>query len=93
MPLIFLLTKNTPRSNFKITSIMNDAKFQWRAQMVRILDKLIADHPMSNEFIEATADQPFFQDSVNFSNLRHELCRMRDMFKDMNHFGAMAKED
>ena len=26
MPLIFLLTKNTPRSNFKITSIMEKKK-------------------------------------------------------------------
>lgn len=93
MPLIFLLTKNTPRSNFKITSIMNEVEFQWRKQMVAILAKLIEDHPMSEEFVNSTADQPFFKDSVNFSNLRHELCRMRDMFKDMNHFGAMAKED
>lgn len=90
MPLIFLLTKNTPRSNFKITSIMNDAKFHFREQMVKILDKLIADYPMSEEFVNSTADQPFFKDSVNFSDLRHELCRMRDMFRDMNHFSAMT---
>lgn len=93
MPLIFLLTKNTPRSNFKITSIMDNAKFEWRKQMVRILKRLIEDHPMSQEFVNSKADEPFFEDSVNFSNLLHELCRMRDMFEDMNHFGAMAKEN
>lgn len=93
MPLIFLLTKNTPRSNFKITSIMNEVEFQWRKQMVAILTKLIEDHPMSGAFVHSTADEPFFEDSVNFSNLRNDLCRMRDMFKDMNYFAAMAKED
>lgn len=91
MPLIFLLTKNTPRSNFKITSIMSQSqKNLYRRQVATILAHLLAKFPASEECVHYD-DGPLFQDTCNFVGLRHELQSFVDFLRDACKYSELCE--
>lgn len=92
MPLIFLLTKNTPRSNFKITSIMNEKKILWRKQIAAILKKLTEQCPYSDVSVKCDTDSPFFLDACNFVQLHHELSELKSLLLRLNEYEEYCKD-
>lgn len=73
MPLIFLLSKNTPRFNFKILSIMSQSeKNGYRKQVATILAHMIAKWSVSEDCVNCE-DDTLLQDHCNFVGLRNEL--------------------
>lgn len=92
MPLIFLLTKNTPRLNFKITSIMNEKRILWRKQIAAILDDIMKKHPYSQECVDCSTENQFFDDSCNFVAIHHELVELRQLLLRLNRYEEICKD-
>ena len=92
MPLIFLLTKNTPRLNFKISSIMNEKKILWRKQIAAILDDIMKKHPYSQECVDCPTENQFFDDSCNFVGIHHELVELKALLLRLNRYEEICKD-
>lgn len=92
MPLIFLLTKKTPRSNFKITSIMNVNKILWRKQIAAILDDIMKKHPYSQECVDCSTENQFFDDSCNFVAIHHDLLELKNLLLRLNRYEEICKD-
>ena len=73
MPLIFLLTKNTPRSNFKIQSIMNEKEFLSLKMIASILHRLNQACELSKEFVDLTSESALFYDSCNVIQFKRQI--------------------
>lgn len=73
MPLIFLLTKNTPRSNFKISSIMKQSEFLIYKKIANILHQFKKECALSEEFLTLTTDHALFKDSCNVVKLKRQI--------------------
>lgn len=92
MPLIFLLTKNTPRSNLKIKSIMGVNKIMWRKQIAAILGNIMKKYPYSQVCVDCPTEDQFFKDSCNFVALHHELSELEDILLKQNRFDEMCRD-
>lgn len=92
MPLIFLLTKNTPRSIFKITSIMNEKRILWRKQIVAILENIMERHPYSQVCVDCPPENVWFTDTCNFVGMHHELLELKHILLSLNRFEEMFKD-
>lgn len=92
MPLIFLLTKNTPRSNLKIKSIMYEKKREWRKTVAAMLNHLLEVYPVSEEFVHCEQESKFFEDSCKFVGLRHELCEFREFLLNLNRYEEICSD-
>lgn len=92
MPLIFLLTKNTPRSNFKIKSIMNEKRILWRKQVAAILDDIMKNYPYSQECVDCKSDDEFFEDACHFVGMHHELSELKRLLLRLNRYEEICKD-
>lgn len=92
MPLIFLLTKNTPRSNFKIQIIMEDERKRMRLQVATIVKHLIDTYPISDELSNCSTENPFWVDKHNFIGLRYELTQLRETLLNINRYREICKD-
>lgn len=76
MPLIFLLTKNTPRSNIKITSIMKTNEFLSLKMVANILHQFEKECELSEQFVKLTAEHAMFEDSCKVVKLRRQISEL-----------------
>lgn len=76
MPLIILLTKNTPRSNFKISSIMKQSEFLSYKKIANILNQFKKECSLSAEFLTLTADHALFKDACNVVKLKRQISEL-----------------
>ena len=85
MPLIFLLTKNTPRSNFKISSIMKQSEILSYKKIANILHQFKKECALSEEFLTLTAEHALYEDSCNVVKLKRQISEL------INFLGTVAE--
>ena len=91
MPLIFLLTKNTPRLNFKISSIMKQSEFLSLKMIANILDHFNKECEISKEFGELTAEHALFYDSCNVIQLKREISELTNFLRTAADYSKIAE--
>lgn len=91
MPLIFLLTKNTPRSNFKISSIMKQSEFLSLKMIANILDHFNKECEISKEFGELPAEHALFYDSCNVIQLKREILDLTKFLRAADDYSKIAE--
>lgn len=91
MPLIFLLTKNTPRSNFKIKSIMNEKDFLSLKMIANILNQMYLECKLSPAFFQLTAEHALYEDSRNVVRLRDKICHFISFLDTATEYAKIAE--
>lgn len=93
MPLIFLLTKNTPQANFKITSIMNEKEFLSLKMISNILHRLNKACELSKEFVDLTSDSPLFYDSCNVIQFKRQISDLVNFLDTAAEYAKILEKD
>lgn len=73
MPLIFLLSKNTPRSNFKIQSIMKQSEFISLKMIANILHEFSKECVLSEDFVKLPPGHTLFEDSCKAVQFKRNI--------------------
>lgn len=70
---------------------MEQNKRQWMLQTANIINVLLHDNPISDEFSSIHPNDDFFVDSCNYVNLRYELRELEDTLRNMIRYSDMSK--
>lgn len=92
MPLIFLLTKNTPQSNFKISSIMKQTQFLSLKMIANILRQFNKECELSEQFVKLTAEHALFEDSCNVVRLKRKISDLVDFLDTAEEYANIAEQ-
>lgn len=92
MPLIFLLTKNTPRLNFKITSIMKTTEFLSLKMIANILHQFNKECGLSEQFVKLTAEHALFEDSCNVVKLKRQISELINFLDTAAEYAKIAEK-
>lgn len=93
MPLIFLLTKNTPRSNFKITSIMKQSEFLSLKMIANILNQLSKECVLSEDFVKLPPGHTLFEDSCKVVQFKREISNLIVFLDTASEFAKILEKD
>lgn len=91
MPLVFLLTKNTPRSNFKIRSIMKQSEFLSYKMIANILHQFNKECALSKQFVELTAKHAMFEDSCKVVQLKRKISDLVNFLDTTAEYAKIAE--
>lgn len=71
---------------------MNEKRILWRKQVAAILDDIRKKHPYSQEFLDCSTENQFFDDSCNFVAIHHELLELRNLLLRLNRYEEICKD-
>lgn len=66
---------------------------EFATQIATILRKILNECPMSGEFVNASEENEFFEDSCNFSNLRYEISELVSVLRNLVRYSKMLMEE
>lgn len=68
---------------------LQQARYEWREKIAKILEKFVKDHPVSEAFVETSTENEFFEDSCEFVALRSDISQLAVTLRNINKYSKI----